>query len=103
MFCNFIFFKKCEPFGFGNREPVWKLSDLQVMNETSLVGDGNHLKLFFQDTRGNVGQAIAFNWPTDITPDDLFGRVVDLAVNVKKNTYMGETFPEIRVVDLKFA
>jgi single-stranded-DNA-specific exonuclease len=94
------FLSRCEPFGYGNREPVWKISDVQVLRDTTYVGD-NHLKLFFQDARGNPGNAIAFGWDRPETPDDLLNRAVDVAVKIKKGHYMGNDYPELRLVDLR--
>ncbi|MGD8413236.1 MAG: single-stranded-DNA-specific exonuclease RecJ [Candidatus Latescibacterota bacterium] len=94
------FLSRCEPFGYGNREPVWKIADVQVMRETTYVGD-NHLKLFFQDPRGNPGNAIAFGWDRPETPDDLHNRAVDVAVKIKKGHYMGNDYTELRLVDLR--
>jgi single-stranded-DNA-specific exonuclease len=102
--CSFellSFLARCEPFGYGNREPVWKISDVQVLPDTSLVGQGGHMKFYFQDTRGNPGEAIAFGWDRPETPDDLHGRVVDLAVTIKRGEYNGRVFPELRVADLR--
>jgi len=94
------FLSRCEPFGYGNREPVWKISDVQVMRDTTYVGD-NHLKLFFQDPRGNPGNAIAFGWDRPETPDDLVNRSVDVAVRIKKGHYMGNDYPDLQLVDLR--
>jgi len=94
------FVENCEPYGYGNKEPVWKISDLQVMRDTTYVGD-NHLKLFFQDMRGNPGNAIAFGWDRPESPDDLHNRVVDIAVRIRKGHYMGNDYPELRLVDIR--
>ncbi len=96
------FLARCEPFGAGNEEPVWMIRDVQVARETSLVGDG-HLKLFVHDARGARASAIAFGWDRPQSPEDLHGRAVDLAVRVRKNTYMGTVYPELRVVDVAWA
>jgi single-stranded-DNA-specific exonuclease len=95
------FLSRCEPFGFGNREPVWKISDVQVMRDTTYVGD-NHLKLYFQDERGTPGNAIAFGWDRPETPADLQNRVVDIAVRIRRGFYMDREYPELRVVDVRF-
>lgn len=94
------FIRRCEPFGFGNRTPVWRISDVQILRDTGIVGDG-HMKLYFQDTRGNPGEAIAFGWDRDETPDDLHGRVVDLAVHVRRGEFNGRVYPELRLVDIR--
>jgi len=95
------FIARCEPFGFGNKTPVWKVADVQVLRDTTIVGDG-HLKLYFQDTRGNRGEAIAFGWDRPQTPEDLYGRAVDLAVTIKRGEYMDRVYPELRVLDIRF-
>ena len=96
------FLARCEPFGAGNEEPVWLVRDVQVARETTLVGDG-HLKLFFHDANGARASAIAFGWDRPQSPEDLHGRAIDLAVRVRKNTYMGAVYPELRLVDLMTA
>ena len=96
------FLARCEPFGAGNEEPVWLIRDVQVARETSLVGDG-HLKLFFHDAHGARASAIAFGWDRPISPEDLHGRALDLAVRVRKHAYMGAVYPELRLVDLMTA
>lgn len=93
------FLARCEPFGAGNEEPVWLIRDVQVARETSLVGDG-HLKLFFHDAEGARASAIAFGWERPISPEDLHGRAIDVVVRVRKHTYMGAVYPELRLVDL---
>lgn len=94
------FLGRCEPFGFGNKTPVWKISDVQITRDTCIVGDG-HMKLFFQDMRGNPGEAIKFGWDRPETPDDLHGRVVDLAVTLRRGEYMRRVYPELRLLDIR--
>jgi single-stranded-DNA-specific exonuclease len=94
------FIARCEPFGYGNKTPVWKVGDVQILRDTTIVGDG-HMKLYFQDTRGNPGEAIAFGWDRPQTPEDLHGRAVDLAVTVKQGTYMNRVYPELRLLDIR--
>jgi single-stranded-DNA-specific exonuclease len=95
------FLSRCEPFGLGNKEPVWEISDVQVMRDTTYVGNG-HLRLVFQDTRRNtMGQAIAFGWDREESPDDLHGRVVDIAVKLRRGFYMEREYPELRLVDIR--
>jgi single-stranded-DNA-specific exonuclease len=93
------FLSRCEPFGSGNEEPVWLIRDVQITRETSLVGDG-HLKLFFHDVEGTCASAIAFGWDRPQSPEDLHGRALDLAVKVRRNTYMGTVTPELRLLDI---
>ena len=94
------FLATCEPFGAGNPEPVWMVRDVQVARETCLVGDG-HLKLFVFDPSGARASAIAFGWDRPQTPEDLHGRALDLAVTLRKHTYMGTVQTELRLVDVR--
>ncbi|HET6347449.1 MAG TPA: single-stranded-DNA-specific exonuclease RecJ [Candidatus Krumholzibacteria bacterium] len=94
------FLGSCEPFGSGNPQPVWMLRDLEVTRETTWVGDG-HLRLAVMDGSGARATAIAFGWDRKETPEDLHGRTIDLAVTLRKHTYMGTTSVELRVVDVR--
>jgi single-stranded-DNA-specific exonuclease len=96
------FLAACEPFGNGNPQPVWMLRGLEVMRETSLVGDG-HLKLFVRDDAGARASAIAFGWDRPQSPEDLHGRAVDVAVTLRKHVYMGNAEVEMRVVDVRMS
>ncbi len=94
------FLSMCEPFGLGNREPVWRLRNVHIDPNTGFVGN-NHLKLFFHDEDQQEAEAIRFNWRRPITPEELHGRTVDLAVSLKKGFFRERFTPEIRVVDIK--
>ncbi|MDH5268880.1 MAG: single-stranded-DNA-specific exonuclease RecJ [Candidatus Krumholzibacteria bacterium] len=94
------FLARCEPFGNGNPEPVWLLRDVQVLRDTTIVGDG-HMKLFFMDGEGARGSAIAFGWERPQTPEDLHGRALDLAVTIRKSAYLGTVYPDLRLVDMR--
>ncbi len=94
------FLSRCEPFGTANDEPVWILRDVQIARETSLVGDG-HMKLFFFDGEGARGSAISFGWDRPHGPEDLHGRALDLAVTIRKNSYLGQVYPDLRLVDMR--
>lgn len=94
------FLARCEPFGNGNEEPVWMLGDVQITRDTTIVGDG-HMKLFFMDADGARGSAISFGWERPQTPEDLHGRALDLAVTVRKSSYLGAVYPDLRLVDLR--
>ena len=59
------------------------------------------MKIFFQDMRGNPGEAIAFGWDRPETPDDPHNRVVDLAVTIKRGEYQRRVYPELRLLDIR--
>ncbi len=94
------FLARCEPFGSGNEEPVWLLRDVQIARDTSVVGEG-HMKLFFLDGDGARGSAISFGWDRAQTAEDLHGRALDLAVTIRRNTYLGTVHPDLRLVDFR--
>jgi single-stranded-DNA-specific exonuclease len=94
------FLARCEPFGNGNEEPVWILRNLEILRETAIVGDG-HMKIFFMDGEGARGSVISFGWDRPQAPEDLHNRVLDLAVMVRKSTYLGTVYPDLRLVDLR--
>ncbi len=94
------FLSMCEPFGHGNKEPVWHMRAVSIGSNSGFVGNG-HLKLFFNDEDGRSAEAISFNWNRPLGPEELNGKVVDLAVTVNKGYYLERFYPEIRVVDIK--
>jgi single-stranded-DNA-specific exonuclease len=95
------FLAMCEPFGLGNKQPVWRIRNVQIDPKTGFVGN-SHLKLFFHDENNREAEAIRFNWHFPFQPEDLHGKTVDLAVSVKKGYFRERFFPEIRIVDIKF-
>jgi single-stranded-DNA-specific exonuclease len=93
------FLALCSPFGYGNREPVWKLSKLQVTGGTR-VGNGDHMKLSFKDGTGVDGEAIFFNCgATDA--GGIRGTLVDVACMLKRGHYLNRYYPDIQVVDIR--
>ena len=95
------FLSRCEPFGHGNRPPVWIVRDIVVSPETRYVGK-KHLKLYLRDKDGAEAEGISFNWKQRETPpESLHGLVVDLAVSIKKGYYLERYYPEIQVLDVR--
>lgn len=97
------FLARCEPFGFGNRTPVWRVPNVEVLPKTRIVGNG-HLKLHIRDEHRNPGDAILFNWSArGIDAAVLQGRRVDLAVRVKRGYYLDREYVDLHVADLREA
>jgi single-stranded-DNA-specific exonuclease len=95
------FLSRCEPFGQGNRPPVWAVREVLVSPETRFVGK-KHLKLYLRDRDGAEAEGISFHWDQrEIAPESLHGLVVDLAVSVKKGYYLERYYPEIQVLDMR--
>ncbi|MBI4720168.1 MAG: hypothetical protein HY770_02865 [Chitinivibrionia bacterium] len=93
------FLALCRPFGYGNREPVWKLSRLRVTGGTR-VGNGDHMKLSFEDGAGTGGEAIFFNCGA-VDAGALRGRTIDMACTIKRGHYLHRYYPEIQTADIR--
>ncbi len=95
------FLGRCEPFGVGNKAPVWMIEEAVITPETRKVGKG-HLKVFMRGKHGNETEGISFNWGRrGIAPEKLHGLVVDLAVTIRKGFYLERYYPEIQVLDMR--
>lgn len=51
-----------EPFGHGNSEPIFKISDVVVVNVNRMGADKQHIKIRFADKHGRYISALAFNY-----------------------------------------
>jgi single-stranded-DNA-specific exonuclease len=95
------FLATCEPFGRGNRTPVWKITNVTVQKDTRFVGNG-HLKVFFEDKDGHQGNAIGFNWShRGIDAEAIPGTCVDLAFTLKKGFFMEKYTPDLHLLDIR--
>lgn len=95
------FLSRCEPFGLGNRSPLWKIPRVRIAEQTRMVG-GKHLKLFVHDDDGATAEGISFGWARrSVTPEELHGRRVDLAVVVRNGYYLNKRYAEIHVRDMR--
>jgi single-stranded-DNA-specific exonuclease len=74
---------RLEPFGEGNREPLFAVCGLRVAERTRIVGNG-HLKLDLQFPDGTPLDAIAFGWGRSVQPQALVGGHVDLVGQVQR-------------------
>lgn len=77
-----------EPYGYGNKKPVFLLSDVVVVSKRVLGKDMNHMKLEIQGDYAGVDEAILFNCAEDIEKikvDDRLDLVGSLGVNEWNN------------------
>ena len=89
--------ERLEPFGVGNPEPVFAISDAEVLYP-KIVGS-NHLK--FRLRQGNAGaDAIGFNMGGFV--DRLNDEKVDVAVTPKLNEWQGTLAVQMKIKDIKF-
>ncbi|HAI73822.1 MAG TPA: single-stranded-DNA-specific exonuclease RecJ [Candidatus Moranbacteria bacterium] len=96
--------KKMEPFGMGNKEPVFLLKNMKVV-DARMVGNGSkHLKLALKSIDGNpkIFDAIGFKMGEefpDLKKDDL----IDIAFNLSKDEWNGSKKIQMKLVDMKIA
>jgi single-stranded-DNA-specific exonuclease len=93
--------RKMEPFGYGNRRPLFWVQDAVVV-ESNKMGDGSHLKLL---VKGNTGEALecVFFGGAKENASVRKGAVVDLIGNLDINTWNGVDRLQFRVLDMKIA
>ena len=86
-----------EPFGNGNPEPVFLLSDVTVMEVRKMGADEKHLRLTVRDNLGTIIKLVAFyargSW-FELLP----GERVDVWVNVCVNEWNGSVNVEGRIL-----
>lgn len=92
--------KLLEPFGPGNEEPIFRLTEVDIVNISRMGAERNHLRLDIRDKKGNSLKLIAFYAPEQwltLTPED---KVVPL-VKLMKNDFNGVKSVEARIVDIE--
>ncbi|MBQ2841486.1 MAG: single-stranded-DNA-specific exonuclease RecJ [Clostridia bacterium] len=77
-----------EPFGSGNHQPCFGLFGVKI-EETASVSDGKHMRMVVSKNGARTG-VVFFGMPEKKFPYEK-GDTVDLAVNLDKNIYNGET------------
>lgn len=76
-----------EPFGEGNREPMFMSRGLTVVDRKR-VGDGSHLRMTVRGPGNGTLSCIAFGMG-DLESDVELGSVVDLCYSIRLNSYNG--------------
>ncbi len=103
--------KKMEPFGMGNKEPVFLLKNMRI-SDVRMVGNGSpprrqagkHLKLALKSTDGNpkIFDAIGFKLGEEfpnLKKDDL----IDIVFNLSEDEWNGSKKIQMKLVDIKIA
>ncbi len=91
--------KILHPYGNGNPEPVFGIFGLNL-KKIIPIGNGKHLKLIFEK-QGFEMSALYFNKTFE---NFLFCErdILDIAVTLHKNEYMGSVYVSCYIVDLRF-
>lgn len=90
--------KVLEPFGMGNREPLFEFGPIAIEN-ANFVGGGNHLKLAFKS--GNKKHSGIMFKVNGVRIGDIIGRVVSMVATPIINEFMGNRKLEYQVRDIK--
>lgn len=91
--------KQLEPFGEGNRVPLFGLFGV-TLEKITPIGGNKHLRLLFSKEKAYF-QCLLFSNSTENFPYEL-GDVLDLAVNVDSNCYKGEYSVTITTRAMRF-
>ena len=89
-----------EPFGAGNPQPLFGLFSMTVTAVTP-IGGGKHLRINFKRNNTTV-QGILFGVTEKEFPY-LPGDVVDLAVRLEKNEYMGQVRVSVYIKEIRMS
>ncbi len=77
-----------EPFGAGNPQPCFGLFGVRI-DDIAAISDGKHIRMMVSKNGARTG-VVYFGMPEKLFPFEK-GDTVDLAVNLDKNVYNGET------------
>lgn len=89
-----------EPFGYGNPKPIFALCDMRLDKITE-IGGGKHLRLSVSRDSARIS-VLKFS----TTLDELYykeGDIIDLAVTLDENIYMGRESISIIVKEIKLS
>lgn len=89
--------KKLEPFGEGNKMPLFAFKNLKI-NSIRTLSEGKHIKLTLQDNN-NMINAIGFNMG-ELAEDYRIGDKVDVVGVLETNTFNGVDSIQINLKDL---
>ncbi len=89
---------KLEPFGYGNRKPVFLLENVVVVNKKILGREQNHMKLEIKGGDSGVEEVIMFNCLDDIESINI-DDVIDLVGCVGINEWNGLTKVQFEAKD----
>lgn len=94
--------KKMEPFGQGNKEPVFMLKNLTIQDLKWLGNGEKHLKLFLQPEDGSpkLFEAIGFSM-LDRFGDIKVGDKINLLCNLSQDEWNGSKKIQMKIIDLK--
>ena len=91
--------KRLEPFGVGNRVPVFLLLNMMILDKGLMGDEGQHLRLLVRGEGEGVMKLLAFNAPEDWRRVER-GERANLWVNIEKNEFRGTASVEGRILKM---
>jgi single-stranded-DNA-specific exonuclease len=86
-----------EPFGMGNRQPVFYSKNLEVVDKKLIGKTGAHLKLWFKRS-GGIIEAIGFNLGERFS-EIKAGDKIEAVFNLEENSWNGSKKLQLKLID----
>lgn len=90
---------KFAPFGFGNKQPLCILENVQLIRKTIMGKSNEHIKLFVKFGKENL-EIVGFN-KADFYSNMKEGESFDLVGFLMKNNFMNETRLQLNLIDFR--
>lgn len=90
-----------QPYGEGNREPIFLSRNLQIVNAQAVGSTGSHLKLTVNPPSGRVWKMIGFGfgaWADKVN----MGDAIDVLYKLRVNEWNGNRDLEGEIVDMRY-
>ncbi len=88
-----------EPYGMGNEKPVFSMSNVTVINASSIGADNRHLSLVVEANEKTF-KAVGFSFGA-LLPYLTPGLKIDIAFNLEINFWRGEESVQLIIKDIK--
>ncbi len=89
-----------EPFGEGNKEPIFELKDVETVEVRAVGKEGKHLRMVVADADGNRMTLVAFSAPEEWLKIPV-GKTISVVVELMRNEWNGRVYVEGRALHVK--
>jgi single-stranded-DNA-specific exonuclease len=90
---------KLEPFGVGNKEPVFELAGVEATEVRGVGKEGKHLRMVVSDKKGIRMTLVAFSAP-EAWFEVRTGALVNVKIQLMRNEWNGRVSVEGRILDI---
>ncbi len=87
-----------EPFGMGNKQPLFETDGLMVVEHKPVGADGKHLKMKLKSESGQLIDAVAFH---AAGRENELPEFIDVIYSIEKNTWHGSDSVQVRIEDMR--